>query len=97
MGEYTRETGIDHIYGGSMYVSSSEAPVIARVLKIKENNPEEVTIIKMPEENDGCIYAKMPFSYMKLSAPKRIQLSDEERRIRSERLKAHRFQKSPEK
>lgn len=93
----TRETGISHIYGGSMYISSSEAPIIARVLKIAEENPDEVRIIKTPEENDGCIYAKMPFTYMKLTAPRHINLSEEERRIRSERLKACRFRKETEK
>ncbi len=88
------ETGISHVHGGQMYISSSEAQVIAHILKIAEEHPDDVHILKRPEENDGCVYARMPFGFLKIKPPKHMNLSEEERRIRSERLRQHRFQKT---
>lgn len=40
----------------TMYVSTDERWLINRLLEFKELYPEEVHIIKFPEDNDGCLY-----------------------------------------
>ena len=90
------ETGISHVYGGQAYVSSSETTIINRILKLKEENPDDVHIIRMPEDNDGCIYVRMPFSFVKLAGPRHLNLTDEERALRAQRLRNVRIDKKPQ-
>lgn len=71
----------------TMYFSSDERRMINKILRLADSHPEEVTILKRPEENDGCIYATLPSEYLKISPPKHIHLTDEQREARSERLK----------
>ena len=52
--------------------------------------PDEVQIIRHAEENDGCVYAKIPASYMKIQQKKRCNMSDEERVALAERLRKSR-------
>lgn len=72
-----------------IWVSSDERSMIRKVQRLAEQNPDDVFIIRDPKENDGCIYAKMPYSYLRL-APKRKsrKLSDDERKVLSDRLAA---------
>lgn len=53
------------------YVSSDEKKWINKVRKLAEQRPDEVEIICQPEENDGCIYAKLPAQWLKIN-PKRV-------------------------
>ena len=41
------------------------------IRKMQANKPDEVTIISQPEENEGCIYAKIPVSYLKITQKKK--------------------------
>lgn len=71
--------------GETAYFSSDERKWINRIRKLKEQRPDEVTILEEPETNDGCIYAKMPAHYLKLQ-PKMI-ISDERKEELAERMK----------
>lgn len=56
---------------------------INKVKKLKEQHPDDVTIIK--ENKDGSICAKLPIKYLKISAPRKV--SEEQRQAASERFK----------
>lgn len=53
------------------WFSSDERKWIFRIRKLKEEHPDEVTIIRQPEENDGCIYCKVPAEWFRI-APKKV-------------------------
>ena len=72
------------------YFSSDERRHINKVLKLKEKHPDDVRIIKMPEENDGCIYAELPSCWLKISPPVKRELTEEERQEIADRLKSYR-------
>ena len=67
------------------YFSSDERKFISKVRKLKEKYPEEVRIIAEPENNDGCIYCKLPVSWFKI-IPKRV-LTEENRQKAAERAR----------
>ncbi len=64
---------------GTAYFSSDERKWYSRIRKLAEEHPDEVTIIRQPEDNDGCIYAKMPSSWFRLQPKKTRELTDEQR------------------
>lgn len=55
----------------------------SKILKLAENNPDEVKIIA--ENNDGSVFAHVPVKYVKISPPKKI--SDEQKEAASERFR----------
>lgn len=69
------------------YFSSDERKFISKIRKLKEQYPDEVRIIAEPEENDGCIYAELPTAWFTIRVPRKIDLTDEQRQILSERMK----------
>lgn len=70
-----------------MFFSSDERKWISKIRRMAETNPSEVIILRQPEENDGCIYAKLPSEYLKIAPKRHIELSDEQREARAERLR----------
>ena len=79
--------------GEVLYVSSDHTKMINRVKKLAEEHPDEVTVLAWPENNDGCIYAKMPVTWLKIGPPRTVTMSDESKRMNSERLREYREQK----
>ena len=79
--EYTDET---------MVVSTDERWLINRILKFKEQRPADITIIRLPENNDGCLYCKMPANWLKISPPAKRNLTDEQRKEIGQRLQNYR-------
>ena len=77
--------------GETAFFSSDERKWINKIRKLKEQRPDEVTILAEPETNDGCIYAKVPAHYLKLQ-PKMI-ISDERKEELAERIKKARTDK----
>ena len=67
------------------YFSSDEKRWINKVHKWAQEQPDQVVIIREPEENDGCIYAKVPQSFLKVSPPR--HMSDEQKEKLSEILR----------
>ena len=70
--------------GDVAFFSSDERRWINKIHKLKKSRPDEIEIVKEPEDNDGCIYCKLPYHYLKLQ-PKR-EMSEENRRAAAERL-----------
>lgn len=89
-----KETNID-IVSTQLHatVSSSELKQINKIKKLHEAHPEEVEVIIEPEDNYGVIVARMPKSYIKISPPRKVNYTDEQRVAMAERMKAARDKK----
>lgn len=72
------ETCLNYTNTNEMYFSSTERKWISKIRKLQEEHPDEVTIIAQPEDNGGCIYAKMPSFYLKIQPKKRSNFTDEQ-------------------
>lgn len=73
-----RETGV---------VSTNERKWINKLTKLAEAYPNEVHIMKLPEENYGALLIAVPKTWFKISPPRQRTLSEEQRAVLSERLK----------
>jgi len=73
------ETCINYCSPECAYVSSDERHWITVVKKLKEKYPEQVRVIAEPENNDGCIYATVPIKWVRITPPKVLNLTDEQR------------------
>lgn len=79
------ETSCSYV-DGNAYFSSDERKWHSRIRKLAEDHPDEVIIIRQPEDNDGCIYAKMPASWFKIQPKFKREYSDEQRAMFRERM-----------
>ena len=77
--EYTDKT---------LFVSSDHQKWINRIRKLSEQYPDDVTIKNRPEDNDGCICATMPSEWLRISPPRKVEMTEEQRQAASERMKA---------
>lgn len=74
------ETAINYVDDGDLFVSSDERRWITQIRKLALEHPETVSIIRQPETNDGCIYARINDKrYLNIRAPKKMNLTDEQR------------------
>ena len=73
--------------GDKAFFSSDERRFITKVRKLKEKYPEQVRIIKEPEDNDGCIYCELPKEWFRIQPPVKRNLSEEQRQEIAVRLK----------
>lgn len=48
-----------------------------RVLRLAEEYPDEVEIRREPDENGGFLVAKIPVKWVKITPPRRLELTDE--------------------
>lgn len=67
---------------------SGERKWINRILKLKEEHPDEIDIKEYPENNQGIILAHFPKKWLKINPPR--QMSDEQKAAMAERLKTAR-------
>ena len=74
--------------GKVAYFSSDERKWIDKIMKFKEEHPEDVEIIRMPKDNDGCIYAKVPACWLRVQPKRKVELTEEERAVLRERMLA---------
>lgn len=65
---------------------SAERKWINKILKLKESYPDEVDIREYPENNNGNILAHVPKSWLKISPPRQVNYTEEQRAAASERL-----------
>ena len=68
------------------YFSSDERRFITKVQKLKEQYPDQVRIIREPEENDGCIYCEMPTEWFTIRVPKKMHFTEEQKEAMKQRL-----------
>ena len=65
---------------------SSEKKWINKILNLHEKYPDKVEVLYKPEDNWGTIYAKIPRSWLKISPPRQVNYTDEQRAVMAERL-----------
>lgn len=85
------ETCFNYCDSKEAFFSSDERKWIVKVRKLAETYPDEVQIIKQPEDNDGCIYCKLPSSYLKFKTKR--PMSDKQKQEATERLVVARAKK----
>ena len=89
-----KETCFNYIEGDKTATfCSSERKWINRILKLHEQRPNEVKIVYYPEDNYGMIYAEIPKNYIKISPPRQVNYTDEQKAAMAERLAAAREKK----
>ena len=69
------------------FLSTDERWLITRIGRLAEKHPDSVNIIRQPQENDGCLYCEIPSKWVKITPPKTIELTDEQRAERAERMR----------
>lgn len=72
------------------FFSSNEQRWITKIRRLAEQYPDKCTILQQPEVNGGHIYAKMPTSWLKVSPPRKVEMTDEQRKAIAERLASSR-------
>ena len=50
-----------------------------RVMKLAEEYPDEVEIRREPDANSGFLVAKIPAKWVKITPPRRLELTDEQK------------------
>ena len=71
----------------TMWVSTDEKWLINRIRRLAEKNPGQVTVIREPEENDGCLYCRLPSNWLRIQPPVKREYSSEERAAAAERMR----------
>lgn len=88
------DTGINTIMLEDRYgISSDERCWITVIKNLKKQYPDAVTIVRNPEDNDGCIVASFPKTWLKITPPRHMNLTDEQRMELAERLRKSRTAK----
>lgn len=70
----------------TMYITTDERWLINRLLRFKEKYPDDVTIIAYPENNDGCLYCKVPSTWLKITPPAKREFTEEQKAAAAERM-----------
>lgn len=70
-----------------MAISSDERHFISVCRKLSEQYPDDVKIIRQPDENDGCIVATFPRRWLYIRKPTQRNLTDEQKAELVERMK----------
>lgn len=81
------ETACEYLSDKVMWVSTDEDKWKRRFLQWAEEYPEEVTIKRRPEENDGCLYLTCPASWLRIRPPIKRNMTEEQRKAIGERAK----------
>jgi hypothetical protein len=80
------ETCFNYCSLQSAFFSSDEKRWINKIHRLKKQHPEDITILREPEDNDGCIYCALPVSYLKVQAPAKRELTEEQKEALRARL-----------
>lgn len=83
------ETCFNYCDTEKAFFSSDERRWINRIRVLAEKKPEEVRIIKEPEDNDGCIYCQLPVRYLHIFAPTKKELTEEQKKEGADRLRRY--------
>lgn len=72
------ETAFEYLDDRRMRCSTDERRMITRLLKLADQHPDEVKIIRRPENNDGCLYMVCPADWLLIRYPKQMNYTDEQ-------------------
>ena len=82
------DTSFSYCSPDTAFFSSDERKWILYIHKLKEQYPEQIEIIAEPKDNDGCIYCKLPPSFLKIKGKIKRTMTEEQRAAASERMRA---------
>lgn len=83
------ETVFEHLDGKDTWtVSTDERTWKNRLAKLAEQNPAEVECVA--QNKDGSVMYHVPARWVKLSPPRKVNMTDEQRAALAERLKSAR-------
>lgn len=90
-----KETSVGYI-SDENYASfcSSEKKWITKMLRLYNQYPDKVEILYMPEDNEGTLFCHIPKSWLKVSPPRQVNYTEEQRAAMAERLAVARNNKS---
>ena len=81
-----RETNYSHLDGEDfMEVTACERWAIGMINRLKERFPDEVEIIET--NKDGSLVAHLPYKWMRIKPKRKVELTDEQRKVLSERMR----------
>ena len=66
------DTGVSFADGKYAFASTDDPGIKAAWLKRMKEWPDEVQIIRRPEDNDGCLYIRLPLAMVKSATKKLI-------------------------
>lgn len=79
----TIETAFDYLgEDEKAYFSTSEKKWIRHIFELQKKHPGDVEIKVLPEDNDGCLCATLPKGWMKITPPRKLDLTDDQREER---------------
>lgn len=81
------DTSLSYTDRDFAYFSSDEPKWHRRIMALKKEYPDQVSIEYEPEKNDGCICAKVPTAWFKISPPRKVNYTDEQRAEMAARMK----------
>ena len=82
------ETCFNYVDKDTAFFSSDERKWITKIQQFKQQHPDEVEILAEPENNDGCIYCKLPVRIFSLRWPTKRELTEEQRQELRDRMTA---------
>ena len=71
----------------TMFVSTDENKWKNRIDSWAKEYPNECVITVRPENNDGCMNAKMPSSWLRMRPPKKVNMTEEQRMAAAARMR----------
>jgi len=80
------ETCFNYCDPKKAFFSSDERKWITRIKKLIEEYPDDIRIIALPENNDGCIYVELPASWLRVQPKRKVDMTEEQKDILRERL-----------
>lgn len=82
----SKENAIEFLYGDKQATGTFCSPkFVNRLKKLAENNPDECKIVA--ENEDGSIVAHFPVKWVRVSPPRKIDMTEEEKDALRERFK----------
>lgn len=83
--DHSNENNIEFLTGQRKVTFTFTArKYINRIKKYKESHPDDVDFV---ENSDGSICGHVPLKWLKISPPRKVELTDEQKAERSERMR----------
>lgn len=90
-----KETCVDYLNVDDYATfTSSETKWINKIIKLQQANPSDVKIEYYPEDNHGVLIAHIPKSWLKISPPRQVNYTEEQKAAAAERMAAARMSKT---
>lgn len=80
------ETVIDHVNGAEICsVTSGDRKIKNALAKLHEKRPDDVVMMAL--NDDGSVWYHVPWDYIHISPPRKLNISEDRRRELSERMR----------